>query len=281
MRHAPWAGGLTEMRNAHRMTGRRDCATLRPAMRRLPILLLFLLFAAAAQGQDFPALVEGTAIVTGTGDDTRTVGLAHALRDVLVKRSGDPGLLHDSRVDPLTAQAAGMVDDYIYLDRMSDLPKHDEQGTRERPYTLIARFNPGKVDAALAALGDTPWVTPRPPLLVRIMITDSKGGRYPLTADGGNDERHRQALLAAALRFGMRLVLVTMDRVNETFAVPGALTVEGTLHWSNADPGWTGAWGSDGRAWGIQGVSFDEAYRDLVLGAMAVATGHALPNARP
>ena len=54
----------------------------------------------ATQAQDYPALCEGTAIVTGTREDTRAEGLARALRDVLVKRSGDPGLLRDRRVDP-------------------------------------------------------------------------------------------------------------------------------------------------------------------------------------
>ena len=116
---------------------------------------------------------------------------------------------------PLAANAADMVEDYLYLDRMSDMPHHDEQGTRDRPYTLIVRFSPAKLDAALAALGDRPWLAERPKLLVRIMITDKRGS-YPLTADGDNDERHRQALLAAAIRYGMHVVLTPLDHSNET-----------------------------------------------------------------
>ena len=250
----------------------------------LALLFGLMPFVIAAQTPDGRTLCEGTAIVTGTREDTRAEGLTHALRDVLVKRSGDPGLLHDPRVDPMVAKAADMVEDYLYLDRLSDQPRHDEQGTRDRPYTLIARFSPEKIDAALAELGDKPWLDARPPLLVRIEITDSKRGRYPLTADGDDDERHRQALLAAALRYGMHLVLVPKNRANDAAAVPDALTVTGTLRWSDADPGWAGTWhvagqrGSETRSWGIAGVSFDEAYRDLVWGAMAIATGHALPR---
>ena len=148
-------------------------------------------------------------------------------------------------------------------------------------HTLIVRFAPAKIDAALARLGDQPWPTERPALLARIEITDNKGGTFRLSADGDNDERHRQALLAAARRYGMHLVLLPL--ANGNAAVPDALVVSGTLRWSDADPGWTGSWHSRGGAgsadiaWGIKGVSFDEAYRDLVWGAMAIASGHAPP----
>ena len=238
-----------------------------------------LALAQTAHAGDDRWLCEGSAFVTGTREETRAEGLAHALRDVLVKRSGDPALLRDPRVDAVAANAGDMVTDELYLDRLSDQPKHDEQGTRDRPFTLIARFDPAKIDAALTALGDTPWLAERPALLVRaVTITDSKGGVYALTADGGNDERHRQALLAAALRFGMHLVL-------EPAGHPGTppadtLLVTGTLRWSDPDAGWVAAWRSGDRTWGIRGVSFDDAYRDLVWGALAIASGHALPIQR-
>jgi hypothetical protein len=56
------------------------------------------------------------------------------------------------------------------------------------------------------------------------------------------------------------------------------------LRWSDTDPGWAGLWQTGGdqgnalRTWGIKGVSFDGAFRDLVWGAMAVASGHDLPR---
>jgi hypothetical protein len=229
------------------------------------------------------ALCEGSAIVTGTRPETRAEGLARIFRDVLVKRSGDPALLHDPRVDEPAATAAELVDDYIYLDRMSDEPKHDEQGTYDRPWTLIVRFSPPKIDAALRELGDTPWVAERPKLLVRVMITDRRGGTFPLTASGDNDERFRQALLAASMRYGMHLVLPPPTRFDEAGA-PGLLDVTGTLRWSDSDPGWAGSWqltpqaGADTQRWAIKGASFDDAFRDLVWGAMAIASGHAVPR---
>jgi uncharacterized protein len=220
-------------------------------------------------------------LVTGTRAETRTDGLARSLADVLVKRSGDPALSRDPRVEPLKADAADLVTDYLYLDRMSDQPKHDEQGTRDRLYTLIARFDCQKIDAALSKLGDRAWLTPRAPLLPRIVITDNRHASFPLTADGDPDERHRQALLGAATRFGMRIVLPTLDQADADMTVPDAIVIRGTLRWSDSDPGWAGTWHSNDTAWGIKGVSFDEAWRDLVLGAMAIASGHRRPGTAP
>ena len=250
----------------------------------VPFLALAILFLAPdAQARDDSALCEGSAIVTGTREETRAEGLARAFRDVLVKRSGDPALLHDPRADPLAANAAELVDDYIYLDRMTDEPKHDEQGTYDRPYTLIVRFAPAKIDAALTQLGVAPWLDERPKLLVRVMITDRKGGHFPLTASGDNDERFRQALLAASLRYGMHIVLPPPASFDEAASAAGVLDVSGTLRWSDSDPGWTGSWrlapqaGGDARVWAVKGVSFDDAFRNLVWGAMAIASGHTLP----
>jgi hypothetical protein len=244
------------------------------------VLVCFTMLVSEARSQDYPALSEATAIVTGTRQDTRGEALARELRDVLVKRSGNPALLHDPRVDPLAATAGDMVEDFLYLDRLSDQPKHDEQGTRDRPYTLIGRFSPAKIDAALAALGDHPWLAARPKLVVRIMITDKRSS-FPLTADGDNDERHRQALLAASIRYGMHLVLMPADKMNDDASIPDSLVVTGRLKWSDSDPGWVGQWHANGdRDWGIGGVSFDEAFRNLVQGAIAIGSGHALPAAR-
>jgi hypothetical protein len=252
---------------------------------RASILGLFLglaPFAALSQTLDDTGLCEGTAIVTGTRADTRAEALARALRDVLVKRSGNAALLRDAQVAKLSAKAADPVEDYFYLDRLSDQPKHDEQGTRDRPYTLIAHFSPAKIDAALTELGERPWLAKRPKLLVRIGITDARHGSFRLTADGDNDERYRQALLAASVRYGMHLVLEPSDHPELGNAASDAMVVSGTLRWSDGDAGWVGAWQTDdstaaAQSWGIKGVSFDEAFRDLVWGAMAIASGHTPP----
>ena len=224
-------------------------------------------------------LYEARAIVTGSGAATRAEGFAIAFADVLVKLTGNPALRDDPRVAALADSAGAMVEDFAYLDRMTDQPRRDEQGSRDRPFTLIAHFAPARIDAVLASLAEPAWTAPRPRLMVRVTISRA-GAAFPLTADGDNDERHRQALLAAADRYGMRVVL--LGSLAQPPEAPE--TVSGTLVWSDPDYGWVGAWQMTraGRAfsWGIRGVSFDEAFRNMVSGAMAILSGHenALPK---
>ncbi len=236
------------------------------------VFTFMLLLAGAVHAQDRPDLYAATHLVTGREMVTRIDGLAAGLRDVLVKLSGDPALL-DADV---AAVAPDLLESYFYLDRMSDLPHHDEQGTRDRPYFLHMEFAPAKVDALLLKFGDHVWHG-RPRLQVRLAITDQSGVHYKMTSDGDDDERHRQGLAAAAERFGVRLLLVA-DKVSADPPLPDAMRIDGDMHWSDADFGWVGTWRSGDRKWGIKGVSFDAAYRNLVLGAMAIATGHAIPD---
>jgi hypothetical protein len=223
-------------------------------------------------------LYEASTIVTGTVAETRSGGLASCLREVLVKVSGNPTLADDPRLAALDGKVADLVEDFAYIDRMSDLPHHDEQGSRDRPFTLIVHFSPPKIDAALARLGEQPWRGERR-LLVRITVRD-RSGTYPMTADGDDDERQREALLAAAERYGMRVVLLPAHRAKLAHAgVANTVPLTGTLAWSDTAFGWVGAWhltwrGRD-HAWGISGVSFDAAFRDAMQGALAVLSGHA------
>ena len=90
---------------------------------------------------------------------------------------------------------------------MTDIPHHDEQGTRDRPWDYIAHFDPAGVAAALARWVSGVWPGPRPRLLARIVVQEQDGHAYPLSNDADDGERQREALLAAAARFGMRVAL--------------------------------------------------------------------------
>ncbi len=232
-----------------------------------PLMLAVLLLAPVIARAD---LYEGRAIVTGTGPASRAEALPQALRWALVKASGDPALAEDPRVD--TIGAAGLLQDEVFLDRMTDIPHHDEQGTRERPWDYIAHFDPAGIAAALAQLGHAVWPEPRPRLLARIVVQEQDGHTYPLSNDADDGERQREALLQAAARFGMRVALP--PRAVPQADLPGTVPLVGTLRWSEADAGWVGAWHMawEGRDhdWGIAGVSFDAAFRDAVGGAAAL-----------
>jgi hypothetical protein len=236
------------------------------------LALALLLAAPAARAMD---LFEARTIVTGTGPASLAEALPRTLGDVLVKVSGNPALADDPRIAAI--DPAPLVEDHVFLDRLTDIPHHDEQGTRERPWDLYAHFAPDGIRATLARLGSPAWEGPRPVLLARIEVRDRDGSVFPLSADADADEHQRQALLAAADRYGMRVALP--PRATPGVDRPGTVTLGGTLAWSDADFGWVGEWRMDwqGRthAWRIVGVSFDAAFRNAVAGAMAVASGNA------
>ena len=237
------------------------------------------------------SLYQCRVIVTGTDMRNRPVGMAQCLRRVLAKVSGDPALADDPRLDEVASRAGALVESFAYFDRMSDIPHHDEQGSRDRPFDLVAEFDPAKVDAALAALGSAPWRN-RPALVIAVSVKDQDGSEYMLSADGADGERQREALFDAADRFGLRVVLLATqdlparDATGPEIVARAARTVRstelaaltGTLVWSEADTGWVGAWhvAGDGRegSWGIRGVSFDDAFRNAIGGAAAVLSGH-------
>lgn len=220
------------------------------------------------------SLYAARAYVTGTRAETRQDGILVAFHRVLIKLSGNPALLDDDRVALLDPLAASMVEDFSYQDRMSDVPHHDEQGTRDRPFDLAVHFDPVRIDAALALLGERAWMGPRPRLFVRAEI-DDHGSKFPLSADGETDERHREALLAASDRFGLRVVLAPLEGALPTMP---AVTLSGRLVWDASQFGWVADWRLEGagaaRVWTIAGVSFDDAYRVGVSGALAVLSGH-------
>ena len=240
--------------------------------------LVLLLLTTPAQAA---SLYEASAITTGMDLRSRPAGLAACLAQVLAKVSGNPALLDDPRVAALGPAAPGLLAGLAYLDRMSDEPKHDEQGTRDRPYDLVAHFEPAGIDAALLGLGEAPWLTSRnrPSLLADIDITPRDGPTMPLRADTDPDERHRAALLAAADRSGIPVLL------QPSFgpAPVATATLHGNLAWQETAAGWVGAWAltwlGHEHVWRVAGVSFDEAYRNAMAGAAAALSGHALPPA--
>jgi hypothetical protein len=235
-------------------------------------LLPFLYLAPAMSAH----LYQASVIVTGMDMRSRPAGLSAALAQVLAAASGNPAWLSDPRVAAI--DPGPLLRAIVYLDRESDLPKHDEQGTRDRPYDLVATFDPAAIGSRLRAWNDAPWTAPRPTLRIEVTVTRRTGASMRLQADTDADERHRAALLAAAAGFGITIwVPASLAPVPEPTDSP---ILRGTLIWSDADFGWVSQWrlidhGRDaGRGWGQRGVSFDTAYRDGIGGAVMVLSGH-------
>jgi hypothetical protein len=236
---------------------------------------------------------QATVIVTGQDTRSRPFGFGQALRTVLVNVSGEPRLGNDPRVSALTAHAGAMVVSFSYVDRMAGRPVHDEQGTRDRPYNLTVKFAPARVDEALTGLGEHPWRGTRP-AVVPVLAVRFGAASYLLSAESPAGVEQRAAFADVAREFQMKARFPTEAdfaawgvRAGHvpslpTTAAAGEALVAGTLVFDESLPGWVGSWrwrwhGVD-YAWGVKGVNYDQAFRDIVRGVLRVASGHGAPE---
>ena len=226
----------------------------------------------------------------------RPWGMAQCLREVLVKVSGDPRLKDDARVLELAAHADQFVAAFDYVDMMAGIPKKDDQGSYDRPHKLTVHFDPAKIDGILAELGDKPWRGERPVVVPVLLVHGRKPPPYILSAEFAAGAEQRGAFVNAASEFGMNVRMpseaelgawgVAVDHFSfpkpPPDQKPGEAIVVGTLDWSETLPGWIGSWrtrwhGAD-HAWGISGVNYDAAFRDIVRGVVLLASGRGSPD---
>lgn len=210
------------------------------------------------------ALYTAETLVTGMAEPERTRGMRQGIRDVVVKMTGDPRLGASPRIDGLLANPAELVDRFEYEDRMKDIPVHDEQGTRDRPYFLRMRLKPGRIDAALAALGLRVWSADRPLVAVRIEIATA-AGRYVLADSGADGYGQRLALTETARRLGLPIRLPAAGAPTAGWTQGTGATLTGRLALTQRGA-WDATWRFDGakarQNWRQRGVSFDTAFRD-------------------
>lgn len=248
---------------------------------------------AAAQRRE--NLYQAVAIVTGSDMRSRPTGFAQCLREVLVKLSGEPRLRDDPRVGELAARAAPLVASFEYADQMAGIPIHDDQGTYDRPFNLTVRFDPERIDQALADLGEKPWRGERPVVVPAVLVRRysatyllSAEDPAPIAAD------QRGSLVERGEEFGMKVHIPTEAEFaawgvtakefpsSQLPSPPDQALVAGTLQFEEAIPGWVGSWRMRWRgvdyAWHIRGVNFDEAFRDIIRGVVRVASGHGAPD---
>jgi hypothetical protein len=227
------------------------------------------------------------------------VGFAACLEDVLVKVSGALKLAGDPRLAPYKSRAGDFVTAHSYHGQMSGTPTRDEQGTRDRPYDLTVDFDKTKTDDLLGVFGVKPWLSHRPVLGVFVVM--EQGARnYIVTVDAGRSLAPREALLAAAARRGMAIVLPSetalaklgISAAGLTKAPPatmaaraaeeaGEVTLVGRLLWDDKALGWATEWRMQwqGRPlrWKFRSVTFDEAFRRAIGGAAQILSGNGDP----
>jgi hypothetical protein len=244
-------------------------------------------------------LYRAQATVTGQGEANRMVGFAACLEDVLIKVSGALKLAGDPRLAASKSRAGDFVTAHSYHDQMSGTPTRDEQGTRDRPYDLNVDFDEKKIDDLLKALGVKPWLSHRPVLGVFVAM-DQGARKYIVTSDAGQSLAPREALLAAATKRGMSIVLPSVADLakaglsaadlaklpSSTLAARageegGEVAVVGRLVWDDQALGWTTewqmAWQGRPHRWRFRSVTFDEAFRRAIGGAAQILSGNGDP----
>jgi hypothetical protein len=244
-------------------------------------------------------LYRAQTVVTGQGEANRMTGVAACLEDVLIKVSGALKLAGDPRLQSYKSRASEFVKAHRYHDKMSGTPVRDEQGTRDRPYDLFVDFDEAKVNGVLSELGLRPWLS-RP--VLGVFLAMEQGARtYIVTSDARASDLQRDALLAAADKRGMSIVLpdvAALERASLTgsglatmssaglaqiVAAQGAeLVLIGHLRWDDADLGWVTEWRMDwqdrSHRWQFRGVTFDEAFRRGIGGAAQLLSGNGDPQ---
>ena len=136
--------------------------------------------------------------------------LRQTLREVLVKSSGDPRLKDDPRTQELAGHADRYVACFDYADMMAGIPLHDDQGTYDRPHKLTVYFDPARINALLAQLGDRPWRGERPVVVPLLLVHGPKPPPYLLSAEIPAGEEQRGSFATAAGQFGMHVRIPTM-----------------------------------------------------------------------
>jgi hypothetical protein len=248
---------------------------------------------------DIAGLYKAGTIVTGTREETRLKGFEDCLRSVLLKVSGDQRILDDPRLAPVLAKAFDYVTAHHYHDRMSGIPTHDEQGTRDRPFDLACDFSRDKVDAALTSLGRRPWLEPRPRIALFVSVRNGPAA-FVLAADDRESAIMREAFTEAADALAIPVFFPkkqdlrrigldagTLPRTNmavfDAFAgeIGGSRALAGSIIWSDRYLGWIAEWrffdGTGTAIWQVRAASFDKAFQNAIRGAAQILSGNGDP----
>jgi uncharacterized protein len=244
-------------------------------------------------------LYRAQTIVTGMGEANRLMGFAGCLEDVLIKASGQLRLAGDPRLKPFKAGAPKLVRDFSYRDEKGGKPKNDEQGTRDRSFVLTAAFDEAAVNGILKKLGTKPWLSRRPTLAVFAELS-LRARRLVVAADANDSDLQRAALIAAAAKRGIPIVLpeaadlaglgspgqplaaIAPGKLSEIASRRGGEAVlTARLVWDDRALRWNSEWRLDGQGrhqgdqqrWQLSAVTFDETFRQGIGGAAQILAG--------
>jgi hypothetical protein len=186
-----------------------------PNLRWWPIAALLLV--SVAQAEVVSNLYEAEIPVVGQGSEARAEGIRDAFSRVLVKVSGDRGLLLHPEVDGLLARASSYIQQYRYRMLEPETGAEAPPSDPEQPDRLLwVRFDDRAVNRLLRESGVPVWGGTRPSVL--IWLGEERGAARSLLA------LEQQPRLKATLRQvadarGLPVMLPLMD-VEDRTALP-------------------------------------------------------------
>lgn len=199
-------------------------------------------------------LYQGQATVPTTSESDRGLGFVLALRQVLVKASGQRGLIESTDTRLLAQRAEAMVQSFRYLEGASG------------ETLLQASFAPAAVERLLAELGARVWGANRPQLLVwaavsdgaqRLLLTPSSEGWASAWASAADTRgvpvRLPEVAPGAALPLNLADVWGHFMEPVQAASVPYQADVIVAVRISPAGNGWRAAWRMAGAVPGEQG----------------------------
>jgi hypothetical protein len=227
-------------------------------------------------------LYKAETIVTGTREAERQRGFRIVAEDAIIKLTGNAKLAGNARIKPILDQAATLVADFTYEDRMKGIPVHDEQGTRDRPHFLRVRFDKAKFDQALRSARLKKWGGERPVVAIWLGIKEARG-KYVLAAEGPEGYGQREVLKEASKKRGVPIVLppagqsaITYETIDKSIwhlldqeahklgasaVLYGTLDFDGNIAWNTR---WTVAGKRAYAKWSMKEVTFDTALKGAI-----------------
>lgn len=263
-------------------------------MRWILIVSMGLVCCALARAADV-AIYTGTAEVASKSDKDRESGLRTALRNALIKASGDARLAQEPALAPVLSRAAGLARQYSYRESVHTAT----DGAVQVRLLLEAEFDPHGIETAIRELGRPLWARERPTVLVWLVI-DNNGTKQIASAF---QQSALGALLETAEQRGLPVQLPRMDgadlnRVNPVtlWEAPPATIIGASQRYNahvvlvarlqKAASGWTARYtlidGREFESWEARDALAAGVLAQAINGAVdRIARRHAIDNGGP
>ncbi len=166
------------------------------------LLVLCLSWPPLLSAMSVSGLYEAVVPVANQSDGERRQALHKAMWQVLVKLTGDTGIVNDGRAKPLINQAQDYIQQYRYMD-----PKTENGSPR-----LWVSFDTAAVSEALRQHGIATWGKERPATLVWLSVRDAGGEQLiGMEQPAADDKNYLQPVIQQAHARGIPLLLPLMD----------------------------------------------------------------------